>query len=140
MYLNEALLQLSRAHSSSQSDAEDLLVSPTTSCGFPNDTAEIEEPIRQVILNNYPKGENNRAFVADWFKRFKWLQYSVKRMQYFVTHANNFYHTEATKRPILTQLSKIEKILLIQNVALLDMKKQRRIFKQCLYGNIKFVE
>ncbi|XP_045460337.1 zinc finger MYM-type protein 1-like [Harmonia axyridis] len=46
--------------------------------GIPSDIARIGEPIKQIILNIYPK-ENNRAFVADWFKRYKWLQYSVER-------------------------------------------------------------
>lgn len=45
---------------------------------IPDDIAQIGEPIRQIILKTYPR-ENNRAFVADWFKKFKWLQYSVKK-------------------------------------------------------------
>lgn len=46
--------------------------------GIPSDIAKIGETIKQVILDKYPK-ENNRAFVVDWFKRFKWLQYSVEK-------------------------------------------------------------
>lgn len=50
----------------------------STNAGFPDDIAQIGEPIKQVTLDRYPRGGKNRAFVADWFKRYKWLQYSVK--------------------------------------------------------------
>jgi|GEM_PF-6140542 len=76
--------------SSKQMEAQDTIATPSPmetgsvkhfgiiSYGIPSDIAQIGEPIKQVILELYPK-ENNRAFVADWFKRFKWLQYSVKK-------------------------------------------------------------
>lgn len=88
----KARLQLEdQPHSSKQIEENvetgDSAVIPSTSksekdfrvgCGIPDDIAQLGEPIKQIVLNNYPR-ENNRAFVADWFKRFKWLQYSVKR-------------------------------------------------------------
>ncbi|GBP92961.1 Zinc finger MYM-type protein 1 [Eumeta japonica] len=48
------------------------------SYGIPSDIAQIGEPIEQVVLDTYPK-QHNRAFVSDWFKRYKWLQYSVEK-------------------------------------------------------------
>lgn len=77
-------------HSSKQMEVQDTIPAPTpietgklklvgnVNYGIPSDIAQIGEPIKRVILDIYPK-ENNRAFVADWFKRYKWLQYSVDR-------------------------------------------------------------
>lgn len=36
------------------------------------------EPIKQVLLREYPK-VNNRSFRAAWYNQFKWLQYSVAK-------------------------------------------------------------
>ncbi|GBO99925.1 Trypsin-2 [Eumeta japonica] len=59
------------------------------SYGIPSDIAQIGEPIEQVVLDTYPK-QHNRAFVSDWFKRYKWLQYSVEKDAAFAIHASNF--------------------------------------------------
>ncbi|KAH0816091.1 hypothetical protein GEV33_006700 [Tenebrio molitor] len=34
--------------------------------------------IKQVELKTYPKQANGRSFHSDWYKKFKWLEYSVQ--------------------------------------------------------------
>lgn len=45
---------------------------------IPSDIARLGEPIIQTYLHVYPKNESNRSFQSIWFKRYKWLQYSVQ--------------------------------------------------------------
>lgn len=78
-------------HSSQQMEAQDSTATSSrmetgtvkhvgnANYGIPSDIAQIGEPIKQVILDIYPKDNNSRAFVVDWFKRYKWLQYSVAK-------------------------------------------------------------
>ncbi|GBP83625.1 hypothetical protein EVAR_60324_1 [Eumeta japonica] len=70
------------------------------SYGIPSDIAQIGEPIEQVVLDTYPK-QHNRA--SDWFKRYKWLQYSVEKDAAFAIHASNFYLMEANRLRTLPQ-------------------------------------
>ncbi|XP_047027517.1 zinc finger MYM-type protein 1-like [Helicoverpa zea] len=69
---------------SKQVEAPNTIATPSSvatgnvSYGIPSDIAQIGEPIKQVVLDTYPK-QHNRAFVSDWFKRYKWLQYSVEK-------------------------------------------------------------
>ncbi|GBP75154.1 hypothetical protein EVAR_90323_1 [Eumeta japonica] len=69
---------------SKQVEAPNTIATPSSvatgnvSYGIPSDIAQIGEPIEQVVLDTYPK-QHNRAFVSDWFKRYKWLQYSVEK-------------------------------------------------------------
>ena len=99
------------------------------STGIPDDIAQIGEPIKQVFMDSYPKGDKNRAFVADWFKRYKWLQYSVKKdaafcypCQQFLPHGSK--QTSYTVTGFRNWKNATDSKC---------MRKQYRIFKQCLY-------
>ena len=48
---------------------------PTTNVEV-SDLPKNGEPIKQILLQEYPK-ENSRSFRAAWYSQFKWLQYSV---------------------------------------------------------------
>ncbi|KAL4719457.1 hypothetical protein ACJJTC_000469 [Scirpophaga incertulas] len=77
-------------HCSKQVEAQNTIATPSSmatgssthvgnvSYGIPSDIAQIGKPIKQVVLDTYPK-QHNRAFVSDWFKRYKWLQYSIEK-------------------------------------------------------------
>lgn len=51
------------------------------------------EPIKQVVLDEYPKQSNNRSFRAVWYKRFNGLQYSVSKDATFCYACMNFNKT-----------------------------------------------
>ena len=54
------------------------------------DLPKIGEPIKQIILREYPKQNNGRVFRACWFKLFKWLEYSVKKDAVFCYACRQF--------------------------------------------------
>ncbi|XP_056637700.1 uncharacterized protein LOC130445837 [Diorhabda sublineata] len=66
----------SGSNSKSQKNADGSTnLSSLTSSSAP-DLAPKGEDIKQIILANYPKQENNRSFQVNWYKRFLWLEYS----------------------------------------------------------------
>jgi hypothetical protein len=44
----------------------------------PSDLVGMGKLIKQVELKTYPKQANGRSFHSDWYKKFKWLEYSVQ--------------------------------------------------------------
>ncbi|XP_057662275.1 uncharacterized protein LOC130897444 [Diorhabda carinulata] len=66
----------SGSNSKSQKNADGSTnLSSLTSSSAP-DLAPKGKDIKQIILANYPKQENNRSFQVNWYKRFLWLEYS----------------------------------------------------------------
>ena len=48
-----------------------------------DDISGIEIEIKRPRISVYPRDSNGRRFQADWYKRYDWLEYSVKQNSAF---------------------------------------------------------
>jgi len=46
------------------------------------------EELFRPVLKDYPK--NGRSFVSNWFDKYDWMEYSQKKMLYFVMVVDTF--------------------------------------------------
>ncbi|GBP90505.1 hypothetical protein EVAR_79990_1 [Eumeta japonica] len=96
------------------------------SYGIPSDIAQIGEPIEQVVLDTYPK-QHNRAFVSDWFKRYKWLQYSVEKDAAFCYPCQQFLPHGSKQTSYTSTGFRNWKMPLILKLVFQNMKNQSHI-------------
>ena len=79
-----------------------------------DDISGIEIEIKRPRISVYPRDSNGRRFHADWYKRYDWLEYSVKQNSAFC-YACRCFTPDSAKPNSFTHTGMCNCVLYIYN-------------------------